>query len=64
MQMSKITAEGDEVVENNSLFTYIHSGFHDGPISVMDICMHRPIIATLSRSEKAIRIWNYKKPNC
>lgn len=31
---------------------------------MMDVCLHRPIIATLSKSEKTIRLWNYKKPNC
>lgn len=30
----------------------------------MDVCLHRPIIATLSKAEKSIRIWNYKQPAC
>jgi WD40 repeat protein len=30
----------------------------------MDICLQRPIFATLSRKENTIRLWNYKKPNC
>ena len=30
----------------------------------MDVCLHRPILATLSKAEKTIKLWNYKKPGC
>lgn len=42
----------------------MHNGFHQAPISYMDVCLHRPIIATLSRTQKSIRLWNYKQPGC
>ena len=64
MKMSQILEQTEEAIQSVDLFHYVHKGFHDGPISMMDICIHRPIIATLSRPEKCIRLWNYKKPNC
>ena len=30
----------------------------------MDTCLHRPLIATLSRRDNCIRLWNYKTPGC
>lgn len=42
----------------------MHQGFHQSPITSMDVCLHRPIIATLSKAEKSIRLWNYKEPSC
>lgn len=42
----------------------MHDGYHQSPISFMDVCLHRPIIATLSKVEKSIRLWNYKNPKC
>ena len=48
--MNDLIRKDEELIENNELFDFMHSGFHDSPISMLDICMHRPIIASLSRA--------------
>lgn len=50
LRMSNLTRKDEELIDNNDLFEFIHGGFHDGPISMLDVCMHRPIIASLSRT--------------
>lgn len=57
-------ADKDEHIDDASLFEFMHGGFHQSPITCMDVCLHRPIIATLSKAEKSIRLWNYKQPSC
>ena len=42
----------------------VASGFHTGEISNMDICIQRPIIATLSKTDSTIRVWNYDTGEC
>jgi WD40 repeat protein len=42
----------------------VASGFHQGEISCMDICIQRPIIATLSKGDSTIRVWNYDTGEC
>ncbi len=37
---------------------------HDEAISSIDVCLHKPLIATLSKRENSIKIWNYKRPRC
>lgn len=49
----------NEALINEIKYQVISSGFHKGEISCMDICIHRPIIATLSKADTTIRIWNY-----
>ena len=44
---------------NEIKYSVVASGFHKGEISCMDICIHRPIIATLSKTDATIRVWNY-----
>ena len=45
-------------------FNVICEGFHNGPITCMDIAQQRPIIITCSKKDKTIRIWNYLTGHC
>ena len=45
-------------------FNVICEGFHNGPITCMDVASQRPIIITCSKNAKTIRIWNYLTGNC
>jgi len=36
-----------------------YRGFHSGSIISMDICTHRPLIATACRADYTIKLWNY-----
>ena len=45
-------------------FNVICEGFHNGPITCMDVASQRPIIITCSKNDKTIRIWNYLTGNC
>jgi cilia- and flagella-associated protein 57 len=40
-------------------FDYLFDGFHAGPITSMDVCIQKPIIATACKKDSTIRIWNY-----
>lgn len=56
-------------LENQALIDQINynvvaNGFHKGEISCMDICVQRPIIATLSRADSTVRVWNYDSGQC
>ena len=39
-------------------------GFHQGPITAMDISLQRPLIITASSHDKSIRIWNFLTGHC
>jgi hypothetical protein len=49
IKINQLLADKDEPIEDADLFEFMHNGFHQGPISHMDVCMHRPIIATMSK---------------
>jgi WD40 repeat protein len=40
------------------------SGFHSGAISQIDVAVQRPILATCSRDDSTVRLWNYFTYNC
>lgn len=46
------------------LFEYLYKGFHNKPITGMDVCLQRPLVATCSHEDSTIRIWNYKNFAC
>ena len=46
------------------LFEYLYKGFHNKPVTGMDICMQRPLLATVSHEDSTIRLWNYKNFGC
>ena len=45
-------------------YSIVAQGFHQGEISCMDICIQRPIIATMSKADSTIRVWNYDSGEC
>lgn len=45
-------------------YEVVAGGFHQGAISCMDICIQRPIVATLSKTDSTIRVWNYDTGKC
>lgn len=50
--------------EKDIYFDYVFKGFHNAGITSMDVCLQRPLIATCSRMDNTIRVWNYKNPKC
>jgi WD40 repeat protein len=45
-------------------FDLVCKGFHSGPINSMDIATQRPILATCSKDDSTIRLWNYYNNTC
>ena len=39
-------------------------GFHQGPITTMDVALQRPVIVTASSFDKSIRVWNFLTGHC
>ena len=44
--------------------TLVCDGFHQGPITAMDVSLQRPLIITASAYDKSIRIWNFLTGHC
>ena len=44
--------------------TLVCDGFHQGPITAMDVSLQRPLIVTASSYDKSIRIWNFLTGHC
>ena len=40
-------------------FDFLFNGFHNGPVTGIDVCLQRPLIVTCSKYDATIRIWNY-----
>ena len=45
-------------------FDFVYEGFHSAPITHLDVCIQRPLIATCSKLDSTIRIWNYMDFRC
>lgn len=56
--------ESKEMSLENGVMKLIYDGFHVGSVDFMDCCLHRPLVATLSKRENTVRVWNYKTPGC
>lgn len=54
----------EQVLIDQINYNIVGNGFHKGEISCMDICIHRPIIATLSKGDSTVRVWNYSTGLC
>uniref|UniRef100_A0A663MD07 Cilia and flagella associated protein 57 n=1 Tax=Athene cunicularia TaxID=194338 RepID=A0A663MD07_ATHCN len=48
-----------KVGEKAAYFAYLNFPLHSAPITGMDICVWKPILATCSL-DRSVRIWNYK----
>lgn len=42
----------------------MYKGFHNNPVTGMDVCLQRPLLATCSKEDSTIRLWNYKNYGC
>lgn len=60
-QVTDITENRDS---KDIFFEYLYKGFHNHPITGMDLCLQRPLLATCSHEDSTIRIWNYKNYGC
>ncbi|XP_074762504.1 cilia- and flagella-associated protein 57 isoform X2 [Athene noctua] len=49
----------DRMKEKAAYFAYLNFPLHSAPITGMDICVWKPILATCSL-DRSVRIWNYK----
>ena len=52
--------------DRDSLLRYeiLEGGFHSGKIAAIDIATQRPIIASCSRDDLTVKIWNYLTLKC
>jgi WD40 repeat protein len=55
------SADREGIVEENIKFDHLVMPFHTEPITGIDVCIRKPLIATCS-SDRSIRIWNYVEP--
>ena len=51
-------------LNNEVKFDLVCRGFHNGSITGLDVAIQRPIIATCSRDDSTIRLWNYITGQC
>lgn len=49
---------GLDLAEERSRFDYVICNFHSQPITGMDVCIRKQLVATCSK-DKTIRVWNY-----
>ena len=69
---SKVSrAPADDSLASNLNYALSHpflrtlvTGLHDGPISMMDVAQELPLIATASRRDRSVRVWNYLERDC
>lgn len=55
----------DEANEERKIeYETVARGFHSGAVTSMEISLQRPIIATFSKDDCTIRIWNYLSGQC
>ena len=43
---------------------YLFDGFHNGKVTCLDPCLHRPFLVSCSNYDSTIRIWNYSSKKC
>lgn len=51
-------------MEKKHKFEFVYTGYHNGPVTSIDVCTQRPLIATCSSHDNSIRIWNYINFKC
>lgn len=44
---------------NNAAFDFLAQSFHSAPLSGMDVCLRKPLVATCSL-DRTVRVWNYE----
>lgn len=66
---SKKKEKDRERMDNEALierieYKVVAGGFHQGNVSVIDVCIQRPILVSMSKQDNTIRVWNYHTGNC
>ena len=56
---TKSVWQADSGNNNDVKFNLVCRGFHNGRIDGLEVATQRPIIATCSRDDSTIRLWNY-----
>jgi len=51
-------------MNNEVKFELVCRGFHNASITGLDVAIQRPIIATCSKEDSTIRLWNYITGQC
>ena len=49
---------------NEVKFSLVCRGFHHGRIDGLEVATQRPVLATCSRDDSTIRLWNYMTGQC
>ena len=44
---------------NNAAFDFLAQSFHSAPLTGMDVCLRKPLVATCSL-DRTVRVWNYE----
>ncbi|XP_071666051.1 cilia- and flagella-associated protein 57 isoform X3 [Patagioenas fasciata] len=55
----EVYKESQEIWEKAAYFMYLNYPLHSAPITGLDVCVWKPILATCSL-DRSVRIWNYK----
>lgn len=66
---SKKKEKDRERMDNEALierieYKVVAGGFHQGNVSVIDVCIQRPILVSMSKQDNTIRVWNYHTGHC
>ena len=53
-----------KIIDFDLKMELVCEGFHQGPITTMDVALQRPIIITTSSTDKTVRAWNFITGHC
>ena len=56
--------ENLKIIDFDLKMELVCEGFHQGPITTMDVALQRPIIITTSSTDKTVRAWNFITGHC
>jgi WD40 repeat protein len=63
-QIYSLLLSNSEIMKADEMnFDVLGTNNHQGPITGMDICIRKPLIATVS-TDKSVRLWNYVDRTC
>ncbi|KAG1658747.1 hypothetical protein FOA52_000860 [Chlamydomonas sp. UWO 241] len=63
-QIYSLLLSNQEIMKADEMnFDIMGTANHQGPITGMDICIRKPLIATVS-TDKSVRLWNYADRTC
>eukprot|EP00798_Chlamydomonas_sp_ICE-L_P031287 gene31290-6433_t len=63
-QMYSLLLSNNEIMKTDEMnFDVLGTNNHQGPITGMDVCVRKPLLATCS-TDKTVRLWNYNDCTC